>query len=94
MGTQATMKGITTDRVLYVSGGIMEVQPTVVTILTDTAVRAADLDEAAAKEAKELAEKAILNRTYVAQIANAHAELSQALAQLQALERLRKTLKH
>ena len=79
---------------LYVSGGIMEVQPTVVTILTDTAVRAADLDEAAAKEAKELAEKAILNRTDVVEIAKAQAELAQALAQLQALERLRKTLKH
>ena len=79
---------------LYVSGGIMEVQPTVVTILTDTAVRAADIDEAAAKEAKELAEKAILNRTDVVEIAKAQAELAQALAQLQALERLRKTLKH
>ncbi len=79
---------------LYVSGGIMEVQPTVVTILTDTAVRAADLDEVAAKQAKEAAEKAILNRTDVVEVAKAQAELAQAIAQLQALERLRKTLKH
>ena len=79
---------------LYVSGGIMEVQPTVVTILTDTAVRAADLDEAAAKQAKEEAEKAIANRTDAMEIAEAQAQLAQAVAQLQALERLRKTLKH
>jgi F-type H+-transporting ATPase subunit epsilon len=79
---------------LYVSGGILEVQPSVVTILTDTAVRAADLDEAAAKEAKEKAERIIANRTDAVEVAEAQAELAQAIAQLQALERLRKTLKH
>jgi F-type H+-transporting ATPase subunit epsilon len=79
---------------LYVSGGIMEVQPTVVTILTDSAVRAADLDEAKAKQTKEDAEKAILNRTDVMEVAEAQAQLAQAVAQLQALERLRKNLKH
>lgn len=79
---------------LYVSGGILEVQPSVVTILTDTAVRAADLDEAAAKEAKEKAERVIANRTDAVEVAEAQAELAQAIAQLQALERLRKTLKH
>ena len=79
---------------LYVSGGIMEVQPTVITILTDTAVRAADLDEAAARQAKEDAEKAIANRTDAMEIAEAQAQLAQSIAQLQAIERLRKTLKH
>ena len=79
---------------LYVSGGILEVQPSVVTILTDTAVRAADLDEAKARQTKEDAEKAILNRTDAMEVAEAQAQLAQAVAQLQALERLRKTLKH
>ncbi|MDP1640399.1 MAG: F0F1 ATP synthase subunit epsilon [Hyphomicrobium sp.] len=79
---------------LYVSGGILEVQPTVVTILADSAVRAADLDEAKARQTKEDAEKAILNRTDAIEVAEAQAQLAQSLAQLQALERLRKTLKH
>lgn len=74
---------------LYVSGGIMEVQPTVVTILTDTAVRAADLDEVAAKQAKEDAEKAILNRTDAIEIAEAQARLAEAAAQLQLINKLR-----
>jgi len=79
---------------LYVSGGIMEVQPSVVTILTDTAIRAADLDEAAAKQAKEEAEKVLLNRVDAVEVAEAQAQLAQAMAQLQALDRLRKILKH
>ncbi|MCB1602701.1 MAG: F0F1 ATP synthase subunit epsilon [Lysobacterales bacterium] len=74
---------------LYVSGGIMEVQPSVVTILTDTAVRAADLDEAAAKQAKEDAEKAIANRTDAIEIAEAQARLAEAAAQLQLINKLR-----
>ena len=74
---------------LYVSGGIMEVQPTVVTILTDTAVRAADLDESAAKQAKEEAEKAIANRTDAMEIAQAQARLAEAAAQLQLINKLR-----
>lgn len=74
---------------LYVSGGIMEVQPTLVTILTDTAVRAADLDEAAAKQAKEDAERALLNRTDAIEIAEAQARLAEAAAQLQLINKLR-----
>ena len=78
----------------YVSGGILEVQPQVVTVLADTAIRAKDIDEAAALKAKEDAEKIIANRTDVMEIAEAQAQLAQAAAQLAALEQLRKTLKH
>jgi F-type H+-transporting ATPase subunit epsilon len=75
---------------LYVSGGILEVQPHVVTILTDTAVRAADLDEAKVREAKEAAERALQNQTDAQEIAAAQAELAALAAQLQAIDRLRK----
>ena len=78
----------------YVSGGILEVQPQVVTVLTDTAIRAADLDEAKAKEAKAEAERILANRGEAMEIAEAQAKLAEAMAQLQALERLRKNLKH
>ena len=78
----------------YVSGGILEVQPTVVTVLTDTAIRARDLDEAAARSAKEQAERALADRSDALEVAQAQAQLAQALAQLQALERLRRSLKH
>ena len=78
----------------YVSGGILEVQPQVVTILADTAARAADLDEAAALKAKDEAEAALSNRGETLDVAEAQAKLAEALAQLQALERMRKTLKH
>ena len=64
------------------------------TVLTDTAIRAADLDEAKAKEAKAEAERILANRGEAMEIAEAQAKLAEALAQLQALERLRKTLKH
>jgi F-type H+-transporting ATPase subunit epsilon len=82
------------EQFFYVSGGILEVQPQVVSILTDTAVRADDLDEAAAKKAKEEAERAIANRSEAMDIAEAQTKLAEAMAQLQALERLRKNLKH
>ncbi|HVC17490.1 MAG TPA: F0F1 ATP synthase subunit epsilon [Rhodanobacter sp.] len=78
----------------YVSGGILEVQPQVVTVLADTAARAADLDEAAALRARKEAEDALANRTEAMEIAEAQAKLAQAMAQLQALERMRKNLKH
>ena len=78
----------------YVSGGILEVQPNVVTILSDTAIRAKDLDEAKAKAAKDEAERAIANRGKDMDLAQAQAQLAQAVAQLEALERLRKNLKH
>lgn len=75
---------------LYVSGGILEVQPSVVTILTDTAVRAADLDEAKVREAKDAAERALANQMDVKEVAAAQAELAALAAQLQAIDRLRK----
>ena len=77
-----------------ISGGILEVQPQVVTVLADTAIRAKDLDEAAARGAKDEAERALANRTDALEVAQAQAQLAQAMAQLQALERLRQTLKH
>lgn len=77
----------------YVSGGILEVQPHVVTILADTAIRARDLDEAAALEAKRKAEDALAGRTSDFEYAKAQAELAEAVAQLRAIERLRKTRK-
>jgi len=82
------------EQFFYVSGGILEVQPQVVTVLTDTAVRAKDLDEAAARKAKDEAERTLANRTDAVEIAQAQAELAQALAQLAAIERLRRQLKH
>jgi F-type H+-transporting ATPase subunit epsilon len=82
------------DQFFYVSGGILEVQPQVVTVLADTAIRAKDLDEVAALRAKQDAERLLADRTDAVEIAQAQAELAQALAQLQAIERLRKALKH
>lgn len=78
----------------YVSGGILEVQPQVVTVLADSAARTADLDEATVRKAKEEAERALANRGDAMDIAQAQQRLAEAMAQLQALERLRKNLKH
>jgi len=74
----------------YVSGGIIEVQPFKVTIMADTGVRAADLDELAAKEAKQRAEEALANKSSKMELAKAQAELVEAMAQLRAIEKLRK----
>jgi F-type H+-transporting ATPase subunit epsilon len=79
---------------IAVSGGILEVQPQVVTILADTAIRAQDIDEKAAIHAKEEAERIIANRGSPMEVAEAQAKLLEATVQLQALERLRKNLKH
>ncbi len=81
------------EQIFYVSGGLLEVQPHVVTILADTAERAADLDEAAAQAAKQLAEQAMEDRTAEFEYAKAQAELAEAIAQLRAIERLRKLKK-
>ncbi len=78
------------EELIYVSGGMLEVQPDVVTVLADTAIRGADLDEARAMTAKQAAEEAMKNRSSDIDYAAAQAELSQALAQLQAIEKLRK----
>jgi F-type H+-transporting ATPase subunit epsilon len=82
------------EQFFYISGGILEVQPQVVTVLADTAIRAKDLDEAAALKAKDDAQRQLAERTESVEIADAQAHLTQAMAQLQALERLRRTLKH
>jgi F-type H+-transporting ATPase subunit epsilon len=76
-----------------IGGGILEVMPHVVTVLADTAVRAADIDEAAAKRAKAEAERELQTRSGHMDIAEAQAKLAEAVAQLQALERLRRQLK-
>jgi len=73
----------------YVSGGLLEVQPHVVTVLADTAARAKDLDEAAALKAKERAEQSLKNRQANIDYARAQAELAEAVAQLRAIQKLR-----
>lgn len=78
------------EELIYVSGGMLEVQPDVVTILADTAVRSHDLDEAKAIEAKKAAEEALKNRDSDIDYAKAQAELVEAVAQLAAIDNLRK----
>jgi F-type H+-transporting ATPase subunit epsilon len=78
------------EELIYVSGGLLEVQPSVVTILADTAVRGRDLDEVKALEAKQRAEEAMRDRTAAIDYAQAQAELAEAVAQLHAIQRLRK----
>jgi len=78
------------EEAFYVSGGILEIQPHVVTVLSDTALRAHDIDEAAALEAKTRAEQALQDRKSDIDYAKAQAEFAEAAAQLQALQRLRK----
>ena len=77
------------EEIIYVSGGMMEVQPDRVTVLADTSVRAHDLDEAKAMEAERLAKEALANRTGAMEIAKAQAELAEAAAQLAAIRKLR-----
>jgi F-type H+-transporting ATPase subunit epsilon len=78
------------EQSFYVGGGSVEIQPNLVTVLADTAARARDLDEAAALAAKQRAEDAVRERTDKVDIAEAQAELARAVAQLRAIERLRK----
>lgn len=77
------------EELIYVSGGLLEVQPQTVTILADTAVRGRDLDEVKAQEAKQRAEEAMRDRSALIGYAAAQAELAEAVAQLQAIKRLR-----
>jgi F-type H+-transporting ATPase subunit epsilon len=77
------------EEVIYVSGGMMEVQPDRVTVLADTSVRAHDLDEAKAMEAERLAKEALANRTGKLEVAKAQAELAEAAAQIAAIRKLR-----
>jgi len=78
------------EELVYVSGGILEVQPNAVTILSDSAIRGADLDEAKALEAKRAAEEAMKDKAASIDYAQAQAELAQAVAQLAAIQKLRK----
>ena len=78
------------ETIIFVQGGFLEVQPDVVTVLSDTAIRAHDLDEAKALQAKQAAEDAMMNKTSKEEIAKAEGELAGALAQLAAIRRLRK----
>jgi F-type H+-transporting ATPase subunit epsilon len=77
-----------------ISGGILEVQPQVVTVLADTAVRADNIDEAAVRAAKEEAERVLAHKDPKMTAEQAQAQLAMSIAQLSALERLRKNLKH
>ena len=77
------------EEVIYVSGGMREVQPDRVTVLADTSIRAHDLDEAKAMEAERMAKEALANRTGALEVAKAQAELAEAAAQLSAIRKLR-----
>jgi F-type H+-transporting ATPase subunit epsilon len=77
------------EEVIYVSGGMMEVQPDRVTVLADTSVRAHDLDEAKAMEAERLAKEALSDRSGAFDHARAQIELAQAAAQIAAIRKLR-----
>ena len=78
------------EQFFFITGGLLEVQPHVVTILSDTAIRADDLDQAAAEEAQKHAEEAMRDQTSAMEYAQAKAELVNAVAQLRAIEKLRK----
>ena len=77
------------EQYFYVSGGVLEIQPHVVTVLADTAIRAADLDEAAAIKAKDRAERAMIDRQSDFDYAKAQAELAEAVAQLRTIKNIR-----
>lgn len=81
---------VTEETLIFLSGGMLEVQPGLVTVLADTAIRGHDLDEAKAIAAKEAAEEAMKNRTTDMDFAKAQAELAEAVAQIQAINKLRK----
>ena len=79
------------EQVFFVSGGMLEVQPSMVTVLADTALRAKDIDEAAALKAKQEAEEALAERRGDIDMARAQAELAEAVARLKFIEKIRRT---
>jgi len=83
------LAGENREELVFVAGGILEIQPNRVTVLADTAIRGADLDEAKAEEAKRQAEEAIANRAGTIDYAKAQAELAAAIAQIAAIRKLR-----
>lgn len=78
------------EEVIFVAGGLLEVQPNLVTVMADTAIRGRDLDEAKAMEAKKRAEEAMSNRQQEVNYAHAQAELAEAIAQLATIDQLRR----
>jgi len=81
------------DEFVYVEGGYLEVQPNLITVLADTAVRASDIDEAAATQAKEAAEKAIADKMASKEFAEVSAQLARAVAQLRTIKKARKGIR-
>jgi F-type H+-transporting ATPase subunit epsilon len=88
---QQSEKGETEELYFYVSGGILEIQPKMVTVLADSAMRAKDLDEAAAEEARKRAEEMLKDRTSAVEVATAQAELVAAAAQIHLLKKIKKS---
>jgi len=84
------VSGQAEDEFVFVAGGILEVQPNLVTVLADTAIRGKDLDEAKASEAKRLAEEALVNKESKIDYAKAQSEFAVAIAQLAAIQKLRR----
>ena len=84
------LQGQEREELIFVAGGILEVQPGLVTVLADTAIRGRDLDEAKAMDSKKKAEEAMGNRSSELDYARAQAELAEAVAQLAAIQRLRR----
>lgn len=82
------------EELIFVAGGLLEVQPNLVTVLADTAIRGKDLDEAKALDAKKRAEEAMAGQTSKLEYAKAQAELSIAAAELAAIQKMRKTRTH
>jgi len=78
------------EQFFFISGGMLEVQPHVVTVLSDTAIRARDLDEAKAEAARKSAEQALADKTSDLEIAKAKAELANAAAQLRAIRKIKR----
>ncbi len=85
------LPGQAEEEMVFVSGGILEVQPDSVTVLADTAIRAHDLDEAKAAEAKRMAEEQLKNNGAAIDYARAEAELADAIGQLATIKKFRKT---
>lgn len=81
------------EQCFFISGGMLEIQPHIVTVLADTAIRAADLDEAHALEARQRAEKLLADKTAEIDYAKAQAELAESIAQLAAIRKLRERAK-
>ena len=88
-GVRIKLPGQAGEELVFVLGGFLEVQPTRVTVLADTAIRAKDLDEAAAMESRKAALEAMQNKTSKEEVAIAEAELSIAVAQLEAIRKMR-----